>query len=187
LKDLPDAKIFPHGHPDDAAAPVQNISQEAARKYCEWLTKAYNASTERKKFKKVVFRLPTEEEWMQAAMGGRGTPFPWGSKPGYYVRNAKGCYLLNMNATEPCGDCPSKGQPDNDGGIFPVAGNSYYPNDFGLYCMSGNVAEMVQEAGQSKGGSWQDDAFHCQITTKSTYTAPGPGLGFRVFMEVIEE
>ena len=186
-KDWPDAKLFPNNHPDEGICPVQNISHEAARKYCEWLTAAYNASTERKKFKKVLFRLPTETEWTEAAMGGKGTPYPWGTKPGYYIRNSKGCYLLNLNALDPCGDCPSKGQPDNDGGFFPVRANGYYANAFGLFCMSGNVAEMLQEAGQCKGGSWQDDAYHCQIATKSTYTAPGPGLGFRVFMEVIEE
>lgn len=188
-KDLPDAKIYPNGHPDGADFPVQNISHEAAERYCAWLTAAYNASPERRKFRKVLFRLPSESEWMEAAKGGiEGIAYPWGSKGGnYYVRNSKGCYLLNLKATEPCGDCPSKNQPDNDGGFFPVRADAYFPNRLGLYNMSGNVAEMLQEPGQSKGGSWQDDAYHCQITTKSTYTQAGPGLGFRVFMEVIEE
>ena len=53
--------------------------------------------------------------------------------------------------------------------------------------MSGNVAEMIQDAGKSKGGSWQDTEFLNQIPQSKTYTGPGPGLGFRVFMDVIEE
>ena len=184
MKSYPDAVLFKHGHPDDPKMPVQQITHEAAQRYCAWLTAAYNASPEKKKFKKVLFRLPTEQEWMDAARAGRkDTPYPWG---GYYVRNVKGCYLLNLNATKPCGDC--KDQRDaNDGGYFTVETETYFPNDFGLYNMSGNVAEMIQDAGKSKGGSWQDTEFLNQIPQSKTYTGPGPGLGFRVFMDVIEE
>ncbi len=219
LQSLPEKQLFEHGHPDDANAPVQNISQEAAQRYCAWITQVYNASSDKKKYKKVVFRLPTESEWMTAARGGRlDAPYPWGA---YFVRNSKGCYLGNYNTTEPCGDCPKQTSPysvstgneknvnvqnsdekigpgtiatdkqslhdSNDGGFFTVAVTSYYPNDFGLYAMSGNVAEMISEPGKTKGGSWQEIPYYGQITPVKMVNGPSPAVGFRVFMEVIEE
>lgn len=185
LQNLSDALIFPHGHPDEPEMPVQNISHEAAELYCQWMTKAYNASTDRKKFKKVAFRLPAEPEWVLAARGGYPqSPYPWN---GFYIRNSKGCYLLNMKVAEPCGDCPSKDNPDMDGGFFPVRADSYFPNNFGLYNVSGNVSEMIQEPDKCKGGSWNDVPYFGQITTIGPCIAPSPTVGFRVFMEVIEE
>lgn len=185
-KNLSDDIIFNHGHPDDAQMPVQNISYEAAVKYCEWLTEAYNQSTyKKKKFKKVVFRLPTEAEWEMAARGGHQATYPWG---GYYYKNSEGCYLFNsnVNADEPCEKCEEK-HPANDGGIFTVLVDAYFPNDFGLYNMSGNVAEMIAEKGIAKGGSWNDKPEDSEITSKQIYTKPSPSIGVRIFMEVVEE
>ena len=214
LQNLPSSKIFEHGHPDGAKFPVVNVSYEAAQRYCAWVTQVYNASPEKRKFKKVLFRLPTEAEWMDAARGGvKEIPYPWG---GYFVRNSKGCYLGNYNATEPCGECPKQTSPEasvslnlqdglsfgksdkakttkqtigesNDGGFFPVQSDSYYPNRFGIYTISGNVAEMIAEPGKTKGGSWQDIPYYGQIPTFKIHEGPSPAVGFRVFMEVIEE
>lgn len=214
LQKLSDKQLFEHGHPDGPGFPVQNISHDAAQRYCAWITKVYNASPEKKKFRKVLFRLPTEQEWITAALGGKkDTPYPWG---GYFVRNSKGCYLGNYNSTVPCGDCPGQsskitasalplqdggnvGAPEsdnvakqvlgssNDGGFFTVEADSYYPNDFGLYAVSGNVAEMVSEPGITKGGSWQDINYYGQIPVVQKVSGPSPAVGFRVFMEVIEE
>lgn len=197
-RSLPESRVFEHAHPDEPNCPVQNITYEAAQKYCAWITMVYNSSQDKKKFKKVLFRLPSEEEWMRAARAGRGdAPYPWG---GYYVRNSKGCYLGNYNSKEPCGNCPSQTSPmtdlkdvsqlkpeSNDGGFFPVKSDSYFPNDFGLYAISGNVAEMIDQPGKAKGGSWQDEAYYGQVTPVKEYTLPNPAVGFRVFMEVIEE
>jgi formylglycine-generating enzyme required for sulfatase activity len=186
VRQLSDAVLFEHGHPDGPENPVQNISHNAALAYCAWLTKVYNNDTGKKKFKKVKFRLPTAKEWETLARAGRdeNTPYPWG---GYYVRNNKGCYLLNMNATEPCKDCPGKSNGSNDGGFLSVKIATYFPNDFGLYNMSGNVAEMVAEPGISKGGSWADATIELQIKSEKKYTQPAPWLGFRVVMDVLEE
>jgi hypothetical protein len=49
--------------------PAVNISYESAVGYCKWLTDRYNESTKKKKFKKVLFRLPTLKEWQIAALG----------------------------------------------------------------------------------------------------------------------
>lgn len=185
LRNLPDTELYKHGHPDEPICPVVSISHEAARRYCAWITQVYNASTDKKKFKKVLFRLPTEQEWELAALGGReAVPYPWG---GYYVQNSKGCYLGNYNVTKPCQDCSTKSAAAQDGGVFSVKAESYFPNDLGMYCISGNVAEMVSTPGISKGGSWQEIPYYGQIPTVKKQEAPSPSLGFRVFMEVIEE
>ncbi len=52
LRNLPAKEIFKHGHPDIPECRVQNISHEAAQHYCAWITKVYNDSPEKKKFKK---------------------------------------------------------------------------------------------------------------------------------------
>ncbi|MBI1225350.1 MAG: SUMF1/EgtB/PvdO family nonheme iron enzyme [Bacteroidetes bacterium] len=187
-KNLPDSEVFKNANPDDPQAPIVNISHEAAEQYCAWITKVYNASNDKKKaFRKVRFRLPSEAEWELAAKAGRkDVPYPWG---GYFIRNSKGCFLANYDVQkeEPCKDCPSAntGRPD-DGGFFPVKVDSYFPNDFGLYNVSGNVAEMIDQPGVTKGGSWNEIPYYGQITSHNTYTSPQPFIGFRVFMEVVE-
>ncbi len=183
---LEDKQIYQHGHPDDARMPIQNISHEAAVAYCKWLTEVYNHSNyKKKKFKKVNFRLPTESEWETAARGGKeNVPYPWG---GYYYKNSEGCYLSNFDVADEkaCEDCQGKVM-SNDGGFFTVPVDSYFPNDFGLYNISGNVAEMVETEGIAKGGSWKDAPENCKTTSKQTYSESSPKIGFRVFMEIIE-
>jgi formylglycine-generating enzyme required for sulfatase activity len=49
--------------------PAVNISYEGAVEYCKWLTDRYNDSPKKKRFRKVVFRLPTLQEWQIAALG----------------------------------------------------------------------------------------------------------------------
>ncbi|HZY78544.1 MAG TPA: SUMF1/EgtB/PvdO family nonheme iron enzyme [Cyclobacteriaceae bacterium] len=49
--------------------PAVNIPYEGAVEYCKWLTDRYNENPKRKRFKKVVFRLPTLQEWQIAALG----------------------------------------------------------------------------------------------------------------------
>lgn len=185
MRQLDDKDVFPFAHPDDPGAPVQHVSFEAARLYCDWITRVYNQSNAKhKKFSKVRFRLPTEEEWEYAAHGGKTAPYPWG---GIYIRNSKGCFLLNLDAHQekPCQDCGKNGgMASNDGGFFPVQADAYFPNDFGLYNCSGNVAEMISVEGIAKGGSWEDNPDACKIESRKQYSAPGPAIGFRVFMEV---
>lgn len=182
-KHLTDEELIFNGSPTDPASPVQNISYEAAVEYCKWLTDSYNSYAKKKNFVSVVFRLPTEKEWMEAAQGGRNlAPYPWG---GYYYKNSKGCFLSNFYSSHfpECEDCKYKSLA-NDGSFFPVNTGAYFPNDFGLFNMSGNVAEMVEEKGIAKGGSWEDIPEECTIESVKKYDSPSPAVGFRVFMEI---
>jgi hypothetical protein len=195
-KDLKPEQYFMHGRPEDAKFPVCNISYEAAVMYCDWLTNIYNNLAHKKKqFKKVKFRLPTEKEWEIMARSGleNKNKYPWGYLPdtesGFKrdnITNENGCYLANVQtgikATVDPKVCPA-----HDGGVFPVDVNSYHPNDYGLYCIIGNVAEMVQEKGIAKGGGWQTPVDEAIISGQQKYTGSNPNTGFRVVMEVIEK
>lgn len=183
-KNLPELELFKNANPDDDLVPAVNMTYEAAVTYCEWLTIAYNSYSKKKKYKKVLFRLPTEEEWEYAARAGHAqTSYPWN---GYYAVNSKGCYLSNFDCANepPRKECDIQ-TPAKDGAYFPVLASSYYPNDYDLYGMSGNAAEMVQGGKIAKGGSWQDIPDDCRITSKKEVSGPSPAIGFRVFMEVV--
>jgi gliding motility-associated lipoprotein GldK len=121
-------------HPSFGNYPVVGVSWKQANAFCEWRTQYLNGFLESKKRNSESdFRLPTEAEWEYSARGGRSqAPFPWG---GYYLRNKKGCLLANFK--------PGRGNYPEDGGFYTVRADAYWPNDFGLYNMSGNVAEWT--------------------------------------------
>jgi hypothetical protein len=52
--------------------------------------------------------------------------------------------------------------------------------------MSGNVSEMIQEKGIAKGGSWVSPGNDVKILSEELYSKSSNHIGFRVFMQVIE-
>jgi formylglycine-generating enzyme len=123
-----------YSHPAFGNYPVVGVNWKQASAFCEWRTHFLNSFLESKKrVTESDFRLPTESEWEYAARGGRSqAPYPWG---GYYLRNKKGCLLANFK--------PGRGNYPEDGGFYTVRADAYWPNDFGLYNMAGNVAEWT--------------------------------------------
>ena len=198
FQNLTDEVLYVNGAPDDPRAPIQNISYESAVAFCDWLTEVYNNIEHKKKeFKRVRFRLPTEKEWMTAAsmlspnadttfiFEAQQRKYSWG---GPYARNSKGCFLANFNTSNfTTKEAQDAGSPALDGAYFSVMADAYFPNDYGLFNTIGNVAEMVQEKGKAKGGSWFHAAGVSTIQNVQTYSEPQPYIGFRVFMEVLEE
>jgi formylglycine-generating enzyme required for sulfatase activity len=186
-----------HRHPGFANYPAVNIRYESALEYCEWLTELYNRDPKRD-FKKVFFSLPTAAEWIMAARGKRkNTMFPWGN---YYFRNNRGQFLANFKHVNEAFVVSDKtGNPVLTDSFSMVAGGlndrayytsevkSFYPNDFGLFNMSGNVAEMTIEKGVGKGGSYNSYGGEIRIDAFKHYGDSSPELGFRVFMKVIEQ
>lgn len=162
--------------------PVVTISREGAEMYCIWLTKQANKYAEEKE---ITFfndiRLPQREEWIYAARGTNNErTYPW---EGDSVRNEKGVYLANYYP---------KGEGENiyaDGGFHTVKVDSYEPNEFGLYCISGNAAEMINVKTESgyepgtAGGSWASPAENLKILGPDSHeglTEAHPEVGFRV-------
>jgi sulfatase modifying factor 1 len=171
-----------HKHPAYNDYPEVNVSYEAAQLYCQWLTKTYN-STPKREFKKVLFRLPTEHEWEIAARGGDSlAKYPW---KGDFLKNKKGLYLCNF-AREANDQIGIAGKL-NDSSDITAPVNAYYPNGFGLFNVSGNVAEMISDKKIVKGGSWQSTPEYLTITSKQSNDGnPKPTVGFRFFVDIIE-
>ncbi len=198
--------------------PAMDMDFDGALIYCEWLTTQYNQQ-EGRKFQKVKFRLPSQNEWTIAALGmsepqswnwdeitvkalptpedkklqefslrGQDVWYPWfhggWSEYRFKLKNRHGCYLANIKTPDTI-SCPAgiKG----DGFVFTSPVGTYFSSDNGLYDMVGNVAEMTQERGVAMGGSYDHVEKECTIRSVNKYSGADPRVGFRLFMEVIEE
>ena len=175
-------------HPAYDDYPVVGVNWKQARAFSIWRTQLMNSYMEENGNAFVQdFRLPSEAEWEYAARGGLDlSPYPWG---GPYIRNSRGCFLGNFK--------PMRGNYMDDGGVYTVKATSYWPNDYGLYCMAGNVSEWTSnsfdessysfshdistnyeyEAKESdlpalkrkviRGGSWKDVGYYLQTGTRT--------------------
>jgi formylglycine-generating enzyme required for sulfatase activity len=115
--------------------PVETVSWDDVRQYLQRLSKKTGQT----------YRLPTEAEWEYACMAGNTTTYCGGEDLDSVAWYGNG------------------GQPGGNSGqsTHPVA--TKQPNDFGLYDMSGNVSEWMQDCFHSdcmddgrilRGGSW---------------------------------
>lgn len=155
--------------------PVVNASWDDAHAYIEWLNKKFGKN----------YRLPTEAEWEYAARAGTKTAYYWGEK------------IESAHAN--CSDCGS--QWDNDK-TAPIG--SFTANSWGLFDMSGNAAQWVQDCfaetydgaptdgsamtgGDCKyrvirGGGWNDSPKAVRVDTRD-FNLPGfrySNVGFRL-------
>jgi sulfatase modifying factor 1 len=191
-------------HPKFNTYPVVSVPREGVKLFCAWLEEQVKTLMLKEwKNKTVKFRLPTEVEWMIAASGGDSNavyawkgidmqmgPGPWG---GDYMANFRrvgdsdilrgedGKLMVKKNASK---KYQNYFGPVGSADITaPV--NNYWGNAYGLYCMTGNVREMVQEEGFTKGGGYIDPGGECMIDFRNTYQKEGyPCEGFRIIAVV---
>jgi gliding motility-associated lipoprotein GldK len=144
-------------HPAYDNYPVVGVTWKQAKAFSVWRTQLLNNYlVSEGDIYLNDFRLPTEAEWERAARGDLALQFyPWG---GPYIRNAAGCFLGNFK--------PMRGRYFEDGGVYTVKVYSYNPNNFGLYCMAGNVSEWCESAYDESSYEFMDD-----INPEFTYDA----------------
>jgi formylglycine-generating enzyme required for sulfatase activity/phosphatidylethanolamine-binding protein (PEBP) family uncharacterized protein len=163
--------------------PVVCLRWEGAVVYCNWLSKnegfaeCYDTTTWKCDFTKKGYRLPTEAEWEYAARGGITDSyaiFPWGNEADASKANwpesdnpfRTGAYPW----TTPVGFFDGTTHQKTDF-LWPSTVTSYTTgngvNGFGLYDMSGNVWEFVND--------WYGQDYYIY---SQSYDPIGPDTGF---------
>ncbi|MFZ9848139.1 MAG: SUMF1/EgtB/PvdO family nonheme iron enzyme [Flavobacteriales bacterium] len=177
------------------------ITQEQAEAYCAWLTKKY-MSIEKRKYKNLVFKLPTLNQWTYAAKGGIEAVLPFknlkladsrGVLQAHFrninqedIQIEKDMVKINSDITSPYYQQGCWITIVNDP-TYPSI--SLTPSHFKLYNLAGNVKEYIAEKGITKGGGWKDTGYFLQNFVCQTYDSTNTtseDRGFRVAMEIIK-
>ena len=175
-------------HPAYDNYPVVGVTREGAELYCIYLTEM-----SKELYGDVIndFRLPFKEEWIYAAQAGnQQNAYAWN---GPYLRDDEGNYLANFkHIGEENITTDENGNPViiegaaasfiEDGSFYTSPTMTYYANDYGLYNMSGNVAEMVAKENVSMGGHWYSTGHDIRVDSEEEFTAANPFVGFRPVM-----
>lgn len=196
-------------------APIVGVSYEQAQNYCAWrsaaATETYRQKNPNSKVR-FLYRLPTEQEWEEAAQLAYKLPdYPYGYKNLYVqpekidMKSLKTMYNFLPEEEKAIEEKLLLYQKYGKQLAFnlndPNYGIPFLPrqalewiylrqpvkSDLLPYHMIGNVAEMVAEKYISKGGSWLNSLSEAKIKTRFRYERSESWLGFRCVCEVIVE
>jgi len=179
------------GKTADSNLPVIHVSWVDAKAYAEWLSE----QTGKK------YRLPSESEFEYALRAGSQTRYPWGDgDPTRVVGNLTG----DGDRSASRRNWVNAFKRYDDGFWGPAPVRSFEANRFGLYDMSGNVSEWVEDCWHDsynrapadgsawvnpgcvqhviRGGSWASapDQTRAAFRLTSSAGTVNPRLGFRV-------
>jgi gliding motility-associated lipoprotein GldJ len=149
------------------------------------------------------YRLPTEAEWEYAALALQGNAkfenvndrriYPW---DGLSLRMTEGKYRgkFRANFKRGRGDFQGISELPNDGSYITQTVRSYWPNDFGLYNMGGNVSEWVMDVyrpltseDESDLNAFRGNVFQKVMRDEDGYVAEKDSLGRIKYVDVTEE
>jgi formylglycine-generating enzyme required for sulfatase activity/serine/threonine protein kinase len=175
--------------------PVIRVNWGDAKSFCDWLSRKEGR----------VYRLPTDREWSYAVGIGEDeewtkettpstifrhpTAFPWGSvwPPPDGVGNFSDETRMQF---APADQPYFKGRTDGYFTTAPVM--SFKPNKLGIYDLSGNIHEWVEDwwdatrqSHASRGGSWGDAKRENLLSSfrSGTNAVANPAFGFRCVLE----
>jgi len=186
--------------------PVVNVTRKDAEDFCEWLTK--REQKDENIALSHIYRLPTDSEWSRmvdlveeegtgpAWRDARKTAvFPWGREwpPKQNTGN-----FADATAAELPGMMRDRTIQDyNDGYSYTAPVGAYAANVHGIYDLSGNVQEWVQDdygklgttvLGVLRGGGWntyQEQNLYSGTRNAVPVSFPDTIYGFRVVLSKI--
>ncbi len=182
--------------------PVVCVRREDGREFAKWLSKKTGQT----------YRLPTEVEWEYAARAGTTTAYYWGDD----LNLDQACKYANVLDPTTAAAIPQTSGWSlfncTDGYAFTSPVGKFLPNNFGLYDMSANAREWVDDCWHSnyenapsvnrrwgeenngqcnfpvlRGGAWIYNTYNVRTAYRNAYvTSQARSImwGFRLVREI---
>lgn len=196
----------PPGFSQDPDHPVVNVSRDDAKAFCKWLTTMEGKSDWISPNQGHEYRLPTDIEWSQMlgfpedegiSPGMRDSisrnlkVFPWGNN---WPDAEKVGNFADVAAARAPGMSGARIIPGYDDGFPFTAPVGSFPPISGIYDLSGNVQEWVEDDyskvetngfGVLRGGGWstyQENNLYTGFRNAVPPKSQDPAFGFRVVL-----